>query len=72
MVNYNKYVKTKKILQYTLEGKYIATYNNSKEASQATGVCQRNILQVANKEPFNKKGNIRKQVGGYVWEDAVE
>lgn len=71
MVNYNKYVKTKKILQYTLEGKYIATYNNSKEASQKTGVCQRNILQVANKEPFNKKGNIRKQAGGFIWKSEA-
>ena len=31
------------------------------------GVCQRNILQVANKEPYNDKGFIRKQAGGYIW-----
>lgn len=72
MINYNKYVRTKKIEQYDLSGNYIATYNNGVEASQATGVCRRNILQVAGKEPYNKKGSIRKQAGGYIWKFAEE
>lgn len=67
IIHYNKYVKTKKIIQCDLSGNYIATYANGKEASLATGVCQRNILQVANKEPYNKKGKVRKQAGGYIW-----
>ena len=67
MIHYNKYVKTKKIDQYDLNGNYIATFNNGKEASVYTGVCARNILQVANKEPYNKKGCIRKQAGGFIW-----
>lgn len=67
LVYYNKYVKTKKISQYDLNGNYIATYNNGAEASAATGVCARNISQVASKEPYNKKGSIRKQAGGYIW-----
>lgn len=67
IIHYNKYVKTKKIIQCDLNGNYIATFNNGAEASIATGVCQRNILQVANKEPYNKKGSIRKQAGGYIW-----
>lgn len=37
-----------------------------------TGICQRNILQVANKEPYNSKGSIRKQAGGYVWKFEKE
>lgn len=72
MVYYNKYIKTKKINQYDLKGNYICTYNNGKEASEKTGVCQRNILQVANKEPYNDKGFIRKQAGGYIWRFAIE
>ena len=72
MINYNRYIKTKKIEQYDLDGRYIATYANGYDASISTGVCQRNILQVANKEPFNKKGNIRKQAGGYIWKFAID
>ena len=70
MINYNKYIKTKKVSQFDLNGNFIKTYLNGKDASDATGVCQRNILQVANKEPFNKKGNIRKQAGGFIWRFA--
>ena len=35
------------------------------EASDVTGVCQRNILQVCNKTEFSK-GRYRKQAGGYI------
>lgn len=56
-----------KILQYTLDGKLVGEYCNSMDAHKETGVCQRNILQVANREPYNEKGNIRKQAGGYIW-----
>ena len=41
-------------------------------AEKITGICSRNILQVANKEPFNKKGNIRKSAGGYIWKFESE
>lgn len=67
MVNYNKYIKTKKVSQYTLDGLFIAEYDNCKEASKATGVCQRNIHQVASKEKYNSKGYTRKQAGGFLW-----
>lgn len=70
MVKYNKYVRPKKILQCDMYGNVVNRFSNSKEASDATGVCQRNILQVASKEPFNKKGGIRKQAGGYIWKFA--
>ena len=36
------------------------------------GICGRNILQVANKEPYNSKGSVRKQAGGYVWKFEKE
>lgn len=70
MIRYNKYERPNPISQFDLNGNFIKTYLNGKDASDATGVCQRNILQVANKEPFNKKGNIRKQAGGFIWRFA--
>lgn len=72
IVNYNKYEKTRKICQYTQDGILLATYVNGEVASRMTGICQRNILQVASKEPYNKKGSVRKQAGGYVWKYADE
>lgn len=60
----------KHILQYTTDGFFIAEYVNANIAGKFTGVCSRNILQVANKEPFNNNGGIRKQAGGYVWKFA--
>ena len=67
LVEYNRYKKTKKIFQYDLDGNLIGMYCNANEANRKTGVCARNILQVANKTSFNNKGDYRKQAGGYVW-----
>lgn len=64
---YNKYVRPQKIIQKDLQGNFIAMYENAAEASKATGVCQRNILQVAMKTP-TEKGYLRKTAGGYKWE----
>lgn len=64
--DYNKYERPKHILQYNMENHFIAEYANAKIASQLTGVCQRNILQVANKDEY-KPGKIRTQAGGYIW-----
>lgn len=70
MNEYNKYQRPRHIQQFDLEGHFIAEYANSKIASELTGVCSRNILQVADKKPFNSKGSVRKQAGGYVWKFA--
>lgn len=70
MIFYNKYIKTKRIIQLDFKGNILNIFANGVEASNTTGVCARNILQVANKEPYNKKGNIRKQAGGYIWRFA--
>lgn len=70
--DYNRYVKTRKIQQYSLDGILLAEYINGEVASRMTGICQRNILQVANKSPFNKNGSIRKQAGGYIWKFVDE
>ena len=72
MIFYNKYIKTKSIAQLDFKGNILNVFANAVEASNITGVCSRNILQVANKEPYNKKGNIRKQAGGYLWKFAKE
>lgn len=66
---YNKYVRPQKIIQKDLQGNFIAMYENAAEASRATGVCARNIKQVAGKEEFCP-GHIRKQAGGFIWEQV--
>lgn len=66
MNRYNKFVKPLTICQYSLDGKFIAEYHNGKEASDATGVCWRNILQVCSKTEYSK-GRYRKQAGGFIW-----
>lgn len=66
MINYNTQVKPKMIYQYDLEGNFIKCFSNSIEAEAATGVCYRNILQVASKTEY-KPGLTRKQAGGFIW-----
>lgn len=58
--------RTRKILQYTAHGSFIAEYSSSKDAALATGICQRNIQQVAAGE-LNQNGKVRKLAGGYNW-----
>lgn len=66
IVNYNKFERPKHIRQYDMNGHFIAEYANGRIASELTGICQRNILQVANEEEY-KSGKVRKQAGGYMW-----
>lgn len=64
--HYNQYEKTKEIYMYNVDGDYIASFPNAAMAERITGVCSRNIIQVANKEEY-KPGKTRKTAGGYVW-----
>lgn len=66
MRNYNRYIRPKPILMYDLDGNYLASFPNSIIAERITGVCQRNILQVASKEEY-RPNRTRKQAGGYIW-----
>ena len=66
MINYNQNIKPKIVHQYDMDGVFICEHKNSKEASNSTGVCQRNILQVASNDEY-KKGKTRKQAGGFIW-----
>ena len=67
MVNYNQNIRPKAILQFNPSGSLVMVHKNGKDASDFSGVCQRNILQVANKTEY-KPGKIRKQAGGFIWE----
>ncbi len=71
MNNYNKFTKPRHVVQIDSEGHFIAEYANAEIASRLTGVCHRNILQVASKEEY-KPGKIRKQAGGFYWKYADE
>ena len=71
MNRYNKYERTRRIRQYTPDGQFIAEYVNGAVASHYTGICHRNILQVASKSEY-KPGKVRKQAGGFVWRYAEE
>ena len=66
MNDYNKYERPRTIYMYTLSGDYLASFPNSKAAELVSGICGRNILQMANGDEFSK-GHTRKQAGGYAW-----
>ena len=53
------------VVQYDLDGNYIAHYKNRLEASKATGVDDGDIMRTYNRTKFNTRG-------GYIWklEDA--
>lgn len=66
MIKYNQTIRPKVILQFDLNGNIIGEYKNSTEASIKSNVCQRNILQVANKTEY-RPGLSRKTAGGFIW-----
>lgn len=66
MNNYNRNVKPIKILQYDINENLIAEYSNSKIATDTTGICQRNILQVAN-DNRNRIFEKCNKAGGFIW-----
>lgn len=70
MIYNNRFIRPKKIIQKSLNGDFIALYQNAKEANFYSGVCQRNILQVASKTEY-KTGKTRSQAGGFIWEFKI-
>ena len=56
--------QSKEVSQYSKDGKLIATYKNTKIASENTGIGRFNIIGVCN--------NNRKTAGGYVWKYRKE
>lgn len=66
LIRHNQVTKIKAVEQWSIDGKFISEFPSFKIASMETGICERNIAQVANKEEY-KPGKVRKQAGGYVW-----
>jgi hypothetical protein len=54
------------VLQFDLSGLLVGRYPSSEAASKSTGVCARNINQVANRTEY-RPGKSRKQAGGFIW-----
>lgn len=71
MVHRNRFEVPNRIIQSDLDGNFIAEYANAKVASIYTGVCRRNILQVAAQTEY-KPGKTRKQAGGFIWKIKKE
>jgi len=65
---YNKYIRPRRIFQYSMDGALLGVFSNAQEAGRKTGVCARNISQVAHKTEW-KPGKVRKQAGGYIWKE---
>lgn len=66
-MNYhNQVVRPKTVIQFDLDGNYISEFINCIEAGKSTGVCSRNIHQVASKTEYGP-GLTRKQAGGFIW-----
>jgi len=68
MKRYNQ-TKGKNVLQISLGGTLIEKFKHAADAARHTGVCVRNIHQVASKTEY-KPGLFRKQAGGFRWEYA--
>jgi hypothetical protein len=65
-LNYFNKMRSNRVMQFSLNEDFIKEYSNAKAASIDTGICLRNIHQVASKEEY-KLGKIRKQAGGFIW-----
>ena len=61
MINYNKFIRPRKIVQMDLNRNVIAIFENATIASKQTKVCGRNILQCASLE------DKRHTAGGFIW-----
>lgn len=66
MVHYNQKIRPMPLMQFSLDGSFVGYHQNGTEASKTTGVCQRNILQVASGTEY-RPGLKRIQAGGYNW-----
>jgi hypothetical protein len=49
-----------RVVQYDLEGNYIADYKNRMEASKATGIDDGDIMRTYNRTKFESRG-------GFIW-----
>lgn len=70
-MNYYNISRAKAICQLLPDGRLIDNFNSIREASLKTGVCERNIYQVASSSEY-KPGKVRSQAGGYKWKYKEE
>ena len=63
--------RLKEILQVSTSGEIVERFVNGRLASEKTGICERNIYQVATRTPW-KPGKVRRQAGGFIWRYADE
>lgn len=55
----NPIIETTKVYQFSMDGKFIASFSSVREASRATGVCYKRISANIN--------HRQKTAGGFVW-----
>ena len=56
-------IKTKRVMQFDKNKRYIKTWSSIKEAEKILGICGSHISNCCN--------GIRKSAGGYIWKEAV-
>lgn len=66
MHRYNQIEKPRAVVQFDKNFNQINKFPNCKDAGSATGICPRNIHQVAAQTTY-RQGLIRSQAGGFVW-----
>lgn len=71
MVKWNTETRPTPVMQLSIDGVFISEFKNCKDAGRITGICSRNIHQVASAAEY-KPGLTRKQAGGYVWKYKSE
>lgn len=62
--------RSKPVLQYTIDGEFVAEYKSATEAQRQTGICQSDISACCrNKSEIGKDGYkfTHRTAGGYVW-----
>lgn len=61
---------SKVVIQYTMDGEFVAEYAGTLEANRKTGINDRDIASMASNRPrkgSNGKYYYRKSAGGYIW-----
>lgn len=70
----NSYGSEKPVLQYTLDGKFVAKYKSLQEASRITGIQESSISCVCNKKTRKDKDGYtftHKSAGGFIFKFAA-
>ena len=66
IVDYQKNIRAKRVIQLTLDGRFVAEYPSYKEAERRTGISCTSIRKYINKIEY-AQGKLRNHAGGYLW-----